>query len=50
MAILLPRLHGSVAETCSAVAIAWPLLVGLGLLGVGAGMVALGWEYRRTKA
>ena len=48
MIIIMPPMFGSAHHTCSVVAVAWPVLVGLGLLGVTAGTLALFWKYRRV--
>ena len=50
MIIVIPTVFGSVHRTCSAVAVAWPVLIGLGLLGAVAGTVALFRKYGTTKA
>ncbi len=50
MTILMPPSFGSIQRTCPTMAIAWPTLVVLGLLGVMAGAVALLWRYGSTKA
>ena len=44
MVMILPRLFGSIHHTCPIIAIAWLVLVGLGLLGVVAGAVVLAWK------
>ncbi len=49
MVMILPPLFGSIHHTCPIVAIAWPVLVGLGLLGVLACAGALAWKRGTTK-
>lgn len=50
MVMIIPPMFGSGHHTCAVVATAWPLLVGLGILGVVAGTVTLFWKYGKTKA
>lgn len=49
MVMIVPQMFGSGYHTCAVVAIVWPVLVGLGLLGVVAGTVALFWKYGKTR-
>ena len=49
MVMIVPQMFGSGYHTCAVVAIVWPVLVGLGLLGVVAGMVVLFWKYGKTR-
>lgn len=48
--MIVPPMFGSGHHTCAVVAIAWPVLVGLGVLGVVAGTVSLFCKYGKTKA
>ena len=48
--IIIPPMGGSVERTCSAVSVAWPALVGLGLLGLMTGTAAFVWRYARTQS
>ena len=50
MVMIIPPMFGSGHHTCAVVAIAWPVLVGLGLLGVVAGTVTLFWKCGNTKS
>lgn len=50
MAMLLPSLFGSLPLTCPIMAVAWPALIVLGLLGWTAGAVVLLWRYRGVTA
>ena len=50
MVMIIPPMFGSGHHTCAIVAIAWPALIGLGLLGVVAGAASLFWTYGQIKA